>query len=117
MPPDPPEARPAAIRARAEAGLGLCDPDWMARVIALTYQALPTLAPYYAFAKDSSGVVQYRALRGPEYMRALRQLITDLGVTILDHSPVLELLQRPDGSLAQPGDPEDDLVAVVARSY
>jgi L-aspartate oxidase len=32
-------------------------------------------------------------------MRALRQLITDLGVTILDHSPVLELLQRPDGSI------------------
>jgi len=29
----------------------------------------------------------------------------------------IRCLQRPDGSLAQPGDPEDDLVAVVARSY
>src|SRR5207244_6888032 len=40
VPPDPPEARPAAIR--ASAGLGLCDPSWMARVIALTWEALPT---------------------------------------------------------------------------
>jgi prolyl-tRNA synthetase len=29
----------------------------------------------------------------------------------------IRCLQRPDGSLAGPGDPEDDLVAVVARSY
>ena len=29
----------------------------------------------------------------------------------------IRCLQRADGSLAQPGDPEDDLVAVVARSY
>jgi succinate dehydrogenase/fumarate reductase flavoprotein subunit len=99
VPPDPPEARPAAIRARANAGLGLCDPCWMARVIALTWEALPTLAEYYEFPKDESGVVQYRGLRGPEYMRALRRLISYLGVTILDQSPVLELLQRPDGSI------------------
>jgi succinate dehydrogenase/fumarate reductase flavoprotein subunit len=99
VPPDPPEARPAAIRARANAGLGLCDPYWMARVIALTWEALPTLSGYYEFPKDESGVVQYRGLRGPEYMRALRRLVSDLGVTILDQSPVLELLQRPDGAI------------------
>ena len=29
----------------------------------------------------------------------------------------IRCLQRADGSLAEPGDPEDDLVAVVARSY
>ena len=29
----------------------------------------------------------------------------------------IRCLQRPDGSLAGPGDPEDDLVAIVARSY
>ena len=29
----------------------------------------------------------------------------------------IRCLQRADGSLARPGDPEDDLVAVVARSY
>jgi succinate dehydrogenase/fumarate reductase flavoprotein subunit len=99
VPPNPPEARPAAIRARADAGFGLCDPYWMARVIALTWETLPTLANYYEFSRDASGAVQYRALRGPEYMRALRRLISDLGVTILDQSPVLELLRRPDGSI------------------
>lgn len=99
VPPDPPEARPAAIQARASAGLGLCDPDWMARVIALTWETLPTLAKYYDFPKDAAGVVQYRGLRGPEYMRALRHLISDLGVTILDQSPALELLRRPNGSI------------------
>jgi prolyl-tRNA synthetase len=29
----------------------------------------------------------------------------------------IRCLQRPDGSLAEPGDTEGDLVAVVGRSY
>ncbi len=29
----------------------------------------------------------------------------------------IRCLQRPDGSLAEPGDDEGDLTAVVARSY
>jgi prolyl-tRNA synthetase len=33
------------------------------------------------------------------------------------HALSIRCLQRPDGSLAEPGDVEDDLVAVVARSY
>ena len=32
------------------------------------------------------------------------------------HALTIRCLQRPDGSLAEPGDAEDDLVAVVARS-
>lgn len=92
VPPDPPEARLKAIEARAAAGLGLAEPRWMLRVIEETWQHLPSLAGYYAFPKDARGVTQYRGLRGPEYMRALRQLCTDLGVRILDHSPALELL-------------------------
>jgi len=36
---------------------------------------------------------------------------------LAEHAISVRCLQRPDGSLAQPGDPEDDLVAVVARSY
>lgn len=99
VPPDPPDARPAAIRARAETGFGLCDPEWMARVLALTWDVLPTLARYYDFPKDDHGVVQFRGLRGPEYLRSLRNQIVDLGVSILDQSPVLELLKRSDGSI------------------
>ncbi len=36
---------------------------------------------------------------------------------LAQHALSIRCLQRPDGSLAEPGDPEDDLVAVVARSY
>ncbi|SNT22860.1 MULTISPECIES: FAD-binding protein [unclassified Azospirillum] len=99
VPPDP-EKRAVAIAARAERGQGLADSAWMARVIEETWQTLPTLARYYTFPRDEKGEVQYRALRGPEYMRALRQQIVDLGVVILDHSPALELLRHGDGSIA-----------------
>jgi succinate dehydrogenase/fumarate reductase flavoprotein subunit len=100
VPPDPPEARPAAIAARAATGHGLADPRWMERVVAFTWETLPTLARYYDFPRDERGVVQYRGMRGPEYMRALRAQALDLGVIILDHHPALELLRRPDGSIA-----------------
>ncbi len=36
---------------------------------------------------------------------------------LAQHALSIRCLQRPDGSLAEPGDPEDDLMAVVARSY
>jgi L-aspartate oxidase len=100
VPPDPPEARGNAIRSRNALAHGLADPGWMERVIALTWETLPTLARYYDFPTDEQGIVQYRGLRGPEYMRALRAQIADLGVTILDHSPALELLLHADGSVA-----------------
>jgi L-aspartate oxidase len=99
VPPDPPEARPEAIRQRNLRAHGLGDPEWMARVIDLTWRTLPELSAYYAFAKDDRGVTQYRGLRGPEYLRALRQFATDLGVRILDQSPALELLTDRDGAV------------------
>jgi prolyl-tRNA synthetase len=36
---------------------------------------------------------------------------------LAQHAVTVRCLQRPDGSLARPGDAEADLVAVVARSY
>ena len=36
---------------------------------------------------------------------------------LAQHALSVRCLQRPDGSLAEPGDSEDDLVAVVGRSY
>ncbi|RWP37785.1 FAD-binding protein, partial [Mesorhizobium sp.] len=98
IPPDPPELRETAIRNRRKTGAGLNDPEWMARILSLTWESLPTLEGLYDFSTDESGVKQYRALRGPEYMRALRKLVDSLGVTVLDHSPALELMQRSDGS-------------------
>ncbi|GLS28334.1 L-aspartate oxidase [Mesorhizobium albiziae] len=100
VPPDPPELRETAICNRKKTGAGLNDADWMARILALTWESLPTLEGFYDFSTDESGVKQYRALRGPEYMRALRKLVDSLGVTVLDHSPALELLQRSDRLVA-----------------
>ena len=36
---------------------------------------------------------------------------------LAQHAITVRCLQRPDGSLAEPGDAEDDLMAVVGRSY
>jgi L-aspartate oxidase len=99
VPPDPPAARDAAVANRIAAGLGLGEAEWMYRILDQTWRTLPTLAQYYKFGVDDEGRVNYRAVRGPEYMRALRQQVLNHDVTILDHSPVLELLARSDGSI------------------
>ncbi|MBW5440171.1 FAD-binding protein [Bradyrhizobium canariense] len=103
VPPDPPAARDTAVASRIAAGLGLGETEWMYRILDQTWRTLPTLARYYKFGVDDEGRVNYRAVRGPEYMRALRQQVLDHGVTILDHSPVLELLARSDGSIGGAG--------------
>ncbi len=36
---------------------------------------------------------------------------------LAEHAISVRCLQRPDGSLAEVGDAEEDLVAVVGRSY
>jgi len=99
VPPDPPELRARAIADRMARGGFLGEPDWMARILDLTWRTLPTLAGFYDFPKDDAGITQYRALRGPEYMRAMRRLVTSLGVRILDHSPALELVVADDGAV------------------
>lgn len=95
-----PAARNDAVRLRAAAGLGLADPRWMHRILDTTWQHLPTLAPHYRFATDALGQPVFHALRGPEYMRALRALVLQAGVRVLDHCPALELLRHADGSVA-----------------
>jgi L-aspartate oxidase len=99
VPPDPPAARDAAVANRLATGLGLGEADWMYRILDQTWRTLPTLGRHYNFGIDDEGRVNHRAVRGPEYMRALRRHALDHGVTILDHSPVLELLARTDGSV------------------
>jgi succinate dehydrogenase/fumarate reductase flavoprotein subunit len=99
VPPEP-AARAAAIAQRQAIAFGLGEPDWMARILDQTFVTLPTLAPFYKFCVDDAGKTVYRAVRGPEYMRALRQFLESLGVRILDHSPALELLLHADGSVA-----------------
>jgi succinate dehydrogenase/fumarate reductase flavoprotein subunit len=98
VPPEP-GVRERAISERAAKGLGLADPDWMARMIDITWRSLPTLSKHYAFPANASGEIQYRGLRGPEYMRAMRAFVVEAGVTLLDQSPVTELLVLEDGAV------------------
>lgn len=95
-----PERREAAIADRLKRSLGLGDPDWMRRILELTWTSLPELKDHYAFSTDERGEVQYRALRGPEYMRAMRAYALAAGARILDHHPALQLLRHGDGSIA-----------------
>jgi succinate dehydrogenase/fumarate reductase flavoprotein subunit len=94
------EKRAAAVAQRQAIAFGLGDPAWMERIIDQTYATLPTLAPFYKFCVNDAGETVYGAVRGPEYMRALRQKLVSAGVRILDHSPALELLRHADGSVA-----------------
>jgi succinate dehydrogenase/fumarate reductase flavoprotein subunit len=96
----PPEAREEAVADRLKRSLGLGDPEWMRRILDLTWSSLPTLRGYYDFSIDDQGQPFYRGLRGPEYMRAMRRLALDQSVRILDHHPALELLRHGDGSIA-----------------
>lgn len=98
--PPVPGAREAAIEKRMVSAHGLADARWMARIIDTTWTSLPTLAGYYDFPQNEQGVTQYRGLRGPEYLRGMRRLVLDSGVTILDHSPALELLRNAQGEVA-----------------
>jgi len=96
----PLQRRDEVVAQRMHAGQGVGDAAWMHRVLELTWQHLPTIAPHYRFATDASGVTHYRAMRGPEYLRALRALVDEAGVQVLDHHPALELLRHADGSVA-----------------
>jgi len=99
VPPEPGK-RAAAVAQRQAIAFGLGQPEWMERIIDQTYSTLPTLAPHYKFCVNDEGQTVYGAIRGPEYMRALREKVLSLGVTILDQSPALELLRHVDGSVA-----------------
>ncbi|PWC47951.1 FAD-binding protein [Azospirillum sp. TSA6c] len=98
VPPDA-DARAEAIRQRMAIAGGIADPAWMERILDITWTTLPTIADVYDFSTDETGTVQYRGLRGPEYLRAMRRKIHRLGVRILDQSPALELLADTDGTI------------------
>jgi succinate dehydrogenase/fumarate reductase flavoprotein subunit len=95
-----PAGRARAIAERQAIAFGLGDPSWMARILEQTWQLLPTLERYYEFGINERGVKMYGAVRGPEYMRALRHQAEALSVRIFDQSPALELLRHADGSVA-----------------
>ena len=97
--PDP-EARAAAKASREKLGGNLADHDWMDRVLDQTYENMARLSSEgrYPFpVNEATGDEIRTGLQGPEYMRRMRAWVQRRGVTILDHSPALELLVDADG--------------------
>jgi succinate dehydrogenase/fumarate reductase flavoprotein subunit len=96
-----PALREAAMANREKMGGYLQDRRWMARVLDRTYDRSNQLADWgYPYPVDDSGKSQRNSLQGPEYMRLMRKRTKHAGVTILDHSPALELLVDEDGAVA-----------------
>ncbi|QCO00649.1 FAD-dependent oxidoreductase [Azospirillum argentinense] len=100
LPPDP-GRREAVIAQRWPGTLGLADRGWMERVMELSWRRIDQLADSgYPFPVDETGRPYRANLRGPDYMRFMRQLVGKAGVRILDHAPGLELLLDGDGRVA-----------------
>ncbi|KAB8157905.1 FAD-binding protein [Streptomyces sp. 3MP-14] len=100
--PPHPEEREAAMASREGLGGHLADRRWMARVLDQTWQNMHEVATVsrYPFPVDTAGRQLRRGLQGPEYMRRMRVRVQRAGVTVLDHSPVLELLVDEAGVVA-----------------
>ncbi|NMD70935.1 FAD-binding protein [Bacillus sp. DNRA2] len=91
-------AREEAMKSREALGGYLAERSWMKRVLDQTYQNVNQLEKWgYPFPVDENGVAHKRSLQGPEYLRLLRKRLNRAKVTILDHSPVLELLYDENG--------------------
>jgi succinate dehydrogenase/fumarate reductase flavoprotein subunit len=98
--PDP-SLREAAMAGREKMGGYLQDRRWMARTLDCTFAQSNRLAEWgYPYPVDENGKSQRNSLQGPEYMRLMRKRSKAAGVTILDHSPALELLVDDGGAVA-----------------
>jgi succinate dehydrogenase/fumarate reductase flavoprotein subunit len=101
VPPDP-GARDRAMAERDDAGGGLSERSWMARVLDETWRRWPEIADDLAYPGPIRfpGAVARPTIEGPVYLRALRRRVSRGGVRILDHAPALELLVDADGAVA-----------------
>ncbi|MEH7245759.1 FAD-binding protein [Neobacillus niacini] len=92
------EKREEAMKSREALGGYLSERKWMKRVLDRTYENMNQLEKWgYPFPVDENGVAHKRSLQGPEYMRLIRRKLNKAKVTILDHSPALELLYDSHG--------------------
>jgi succinate dehydrogenase/fumarate reductase flavoprotein subunit len=92
--PDDQEQRDTMVDARQPIAYGLSDPAWGYRVFDQSYANLDAIAKWgYEWPRTPDGTREFRGnLRGPTIMAFLRSVLRKHGVTILDHSPALELL-------------------------
>jgi len=99
--PDDQEQRDTIVDARQPIAYGLSDPAWGYRVFDQSYANLDAIAKWgYEWPRTPDGTRESRGnLRGPTIMAFLRSILVKHNVTILDHSPALELLTS-DGAAA-----------------
>ena len=78
---------------RFRSGGGLSERGWTEAVLERAVRQLHLLGELgYPFPRKEDGTLNHATLRGPDYMRFMRQQIRRAGVTILDHSPMLGLI-------------------------
>jgi succinate dehydrogenase/fumarate reductase flavoprotein subunit len=96
--PDDQDQRDTIVEARQPIAYGLADPAWGYRVFDQSYANLDAMAKWgYEWPRTPDGTREHRGtLRGPTIMAFLRSIAVGHGVTILDHSPALELLTSGD---------------------
>ncbi len=88
-----PARHEAEFTERFLSGGSLSERSWTDALLQGAVQQLHLLAKLgYPFPKTEAGVTNYATLRGPDYMRFMRLQIKRAGVQILDHSPMLGLL-------------------------
>lgn len=96
-----PELREKAMASREGLGGFLADRGWMERVLDETYARMDELSKVQRYPFPTVDGREVRTgLQGPEYMRRQRRRVERLGVTILDHTPAVELLVDSDGVVA-----------------
>jgi succinate dehydrogenase/fumarate reductase flavoprotein subunit len=82
------------FEARHRSGGELSELAWTSRVLDMSARQLHLLeALGYPFPRKDDGTPNRATLRGPDYMRFMRQQIRRAGVTILDHAPLLGLVR------------------------
>jgi succinate dehydrogenase/fumarate reductase flavoprotein subunit len=103
--PDDQEQRDTLVEARQPIAYGLSDPAWGYRVFDQSYANLDAIAKWgYEWPRTPDGTREARgSLRGPTIMAFLRSVLLRHGVTILDHSPALELLTSDGGAAGARG--------------
>lgn len=93
--------REATVAQRVNRGLGLVQRHVVEDVLDRARANLDQFAAWgYDFPTYEDGRPYRGMLRGPDFLRFMRQRLIKAGVRVVDHSPVEELLLADDGSVA-----------------
>jgi succinate dehydrogenase/fumarate reductase flavoprotein subunit len=91
--PTDPVQREGMIASRLPLAFGFADMEWIEKVYDQSFRGLDLMARWgYAFPKATDGREKRGNLRAADGIMFLRWQLEKAGVTILDHSPSLELL-------------------------